>query len=95
MGSWVGSMTDCHLACVYCSTYSAIEDCVKSDTKWFDMLQLGGQVRRCFTSFQYVDTWLHCLICMDSEVSSSLILRSIAHVSKMSLIVSDFLQLCF
>ena len=52
MGSWVGTMPDCHLACVYCSTYRAIEDFVKSDTKWFDMLQLGGQVRHCLTSYQ-------------------------------------------
>ena len=33
MGSWVGTMPDCHLACVYCSTYRAIEDFLKSETK--------------------------------------------------------------
>ena len=44
MGSQVGADDDCYLACVYCSTYRAIEDFLKSDTKWFDIL-LGGQVR--------------------------------------------------
>ncbi len=47
MGSKVGTDEDCHLACVYCSTYRAIEDFLKSDTKCFDMLQLGGQVIFC------------------------------------------------
>jgi hypothetical protein len=45
MGSQVGADEDCYLACVYCSTYRAIEDFLKSDTKWFDILQLDGQVR--------------------------------------------------
>ena len=93
MGSWVGTMPDCHLACVYCSTYRAIEDFVKSDTKWFGMLQLGGQVRHCLTSYQ---------ICRQIDAStplyvanSDLFVCSIAYMSKMSLQVFDFLQLCF
>lgn len=49
MGSWVGTLTDCQLACVYCSTHRAIEYFLRSDTKWFDMLQLGGQVRLHFS----------------------------------------------
>ncbi len=49
MGSQVGIDEDCYLACVYCSTYRAVEDFLKSDTKWFDMLQLSGQVRFCFS----------------------------------------------
>ncbi len=48
-------------SCVYYSTYRAIEDFVKSDTKWFDMLQLGGQVRMCFS--------MHGLICVHFLVS--------------------------
>ena len=47
MGSQVGTDGDRHLACVYCSTYRAVEDFLQSDTKWFDMLLLGGQVRIC------------------------------------------------
>ena len=43
MGSQVGTDEDCYLACVYCSTYRGVEDFLKSDTKWSDMLQLGGQ----------------------------------------------------
>lgn len=54
MGSWVGTMPDCHLTYVYCPTYRAIEDFLKSETKWFDTLQLGGQVRRCL--FAWADT---------------------------------------
>ena len=38
MGSQVGADRHCYLACVYCSTYKAIEDFLKSETKWFDML---------------------------------------------------------
>ena len=45
MGSQVGADEDCYVACIYCSTYRAIEDFLKSNTEWFDMLQLGGQVR--------------------------------------------------
>ena len=51
MGSQVGAGGDCYLACVCCST---IEDFLKSETKWFDMLQLGGQVRFCL--FAWADT---------------------------------------
>ena len=54
MGSQVGADGDCYLACVYCSTYRAIEDFLKSETKQFDMLQLGGQVR--FSLFAWADT---------------------------------------
>ena len=54
MGSQVGADRDCYLACLYCSTYRAIEDFLKSETKWFDMLQLGGQVRFCL--FVWADT---------------------------------------
>ena len=58
MGSWVGTMPDCHLACVYCSTYRAIKDFVKGDTKWFDMLQLGGQVRFCLFAWAQIQVCL-------------------------------------
>ena len=54
MRSQVGSKGDCYLACVYCSLYRAIEDFLKSNTKWYDMLQLGGQVRNCL--FAWADT---------------------------------------
>ncbi len=60
MGSWVGTLTDCQLACVYCSTYRAIEYFLRSDTKWFDMLQLGGQVRLYF--IMHVLHFVHFII---------------------------------
>ncbi len=42
MGSQVGTDEDCYLACVYCSIHRAVEDFLKRNTPWFDMLQLGG-----------------------------------------------------
>ena len=95
MESQVGSDGDCHLPCVYCSTYRAIEDFLKSDTKWFDMLLLGGQVRFCLTSYKFVDKWLHCLLCMHPVVSSDADVCSITYMSKTSLLVSDFWQCYF
>ena len=64
MGSQVGADEDCYLACVYCSTYRAIEDFLNSDTKWFDILQLGGQVR--IYLFVGADTNMAC-----SQLSTS------------------------
>ena len=58
MGSQVRTDEHCYLACVYCSTYRAIEDFLKSDTKWFEMLQLGGQVRLGLYVMQTPALWL-------------------------------------
>jgi len=66
MGSQVGTDEDCYLACVYCSTYRAIEDFLKSDTKWFNMLQLGGQVRFCLSVAQTPSLWL-AFSCVQAE----------------------------
>lgn len=66
MGSQVGTDEDCYLACVYCSTYRAIEDFLKSDTKWFDMLQCGGQVRFCLSVAQTPALWL-AFSCVQAE----------------------------
>ena len=61
--SQVGADRDCYLACVYCSTYRAIEDFLKSDTKWFDMLQLGGQVRFCLFAWADACTMVCTQLC--------------------------------
>jgi len=66
MGSQVGTDEDCYLACVYCSTYRAIEDFLKSDTKWFNMLHLGGQVRFCLSVAQTPSLWL-AFSCVQAE----------------------------
>lgn len=44
-GSLVGTDGNSYLACSNWSTHRAVQDLLKSDTRWFDILLLGGQVR--------------------------------------------------
>ncbi len=63
MGSWVKSETNSYLTCVYFATYRAVENFLKKDTKWFDMLQLTGPGRLRLTLF-LVRIWMAVLSCL-------------------------------
>ena len=63
MGSWVKSETNSYLTCVYFATYRAVENFLKNDTKWFDMLQLTGHVRLRLMLF-LVRIWMAVLSCL-------------------------------
>ena len=50
------------VASVYCSTYRTVKDFLTSETKWFDMLQLGGQVKFCMFAWAYLQYGLHSAV---------------------------------